>query len=91
MPETEHPTPAPCRTARCILIIMAAVSLLAGALPAADLLLRSRDQDRPAAQWMAALHLFAPALDAAGTSRRHPETLHPAVDLRFMAGIGEWP
>jgi hypothetical protein len=66
-------------------------SLLALAVIAADLRLRTPGQDAAACRWMERLNLSAPALWPAGSAMRHPESVHPGVDLRFGPGLGDIP
>jgi hypothetical protein len=54
---------------------------------AADMSLRQARQEDSAGAWMKAMALSAPALWPAGSPMRHPETVHPGVDLRFTAGL----
>ncbi len=83
------PHPAPCHGAGRLLFVAVAVTLLTGAAVAGDLWCWSRHRnDRPAA-WLQLLQRTTPALWPAGTVRRHPETRHPAVDLRFGYGLEE--
>lgn len=65
--------------------------LLLSAVIAADLRLRVPGQADPAVVWMRGLALSAPALWTAGSPSRHPETIHPGVDLRFAAGLERSP
>lgn len=58
---------------------------------AADLLLRCSQQENDAGFWIQTLSLSNPALPPAGTPGRHPEMVHPAVDLRFAAGLEHMP
>ena len=79
--------PAPCRGAQRLLIITISISLLVVVAVVADLVLRASHQGDTASQWMKELKLSAPALWTAGAPMRHPETLHPGVDLRFGPGL----
>ena len=63
------------------------ISLLFALATAADVMLRAAHQDDSISAWMNAMSLYAPALWTAGSPMRHPETLHPGVDLRFGAGL----
>lgn len=83
--------PAPCQTARRLLTIAVLASVLVALVVAGDRAMRGCHQDDDARAWMAALSLSAPALYAAGGPMRHPETEHPAVDLRFSPGLGRAP
>ena len=56
-----------------------------------DLLLCAPNQGEETKIWMHVLSLSTPALWPAGSPRRHPETIHPAVDLRFAAGLENVP
>lgn len=85
--EDSHWHPAPCRGARRLLIIAMGATLLTGLTMAAALLLRAPRQDEAAGMWMKALTLSAPALWTAGSPMRHPETVHPGVDVRFSPGL----
>ena len=85
--EKNHRQPAPCRSARRLLMVAVSASMLLVLATAADLLLRNAHQDDSAGAWMKAMTLSAPALWTAGSPMRHPETVHPGVDLRFSAGL----
>ena len=86
--EKNHRQPAPCRGARRLLMVAVSASMLLVLTTAADLLLRNaRQDDGGAGAWMKAMTLSAPALWTAGSPMRHPETVHPGVDLRFSAGL----
>ena len=86
--EKNHRQPAPCRGARRLLMVAVSASMLLVLATAADLLLRVTHQDDGGASaWMKAMTLSAPALWTAGSPMRHPETVHPGVDLRFSAGL----
>ena len=85
--EKNHQQPAPCRGARRLLMVAATATMLLVLATAADLLLRAAHQDDSAGAWMKAMTLSAPALWTAGSPERHPETVHPGVDLRFSAGL----
>lgn len=86
--EKSHRQPAPCQSARRLLTFAIIASTLAVLATTADWVLRVPHQDGAAKTWMKALSLSAPALYAAGSPMRHPETVHPAVDLRFSPGLG---
>lgn len=83
--------PAPCRGARRLLVVIMVVSLLATLATVVGLWLQGPRHDNTADAWMNALTLSAPALWTAGSPMRHPETVHPAVDLRFCAGLEATP
>ena len=86
--EKNHRQPAPCRGARRLLMVAVSASMLLVLTTAADLLLRNaRQDDGGAGAWMKAMTLSAPALWTAGSPMRHPETVHPGVELRFSAGL----
>jgi hypothetical protein len=85
--EKNHPYPAPCLGARRLLIIAISTGVLLVLATAADLSLRGSRQNDSAGLWMKAMNLSAPALWTAGSPTRHPETVHPGVDLRFSAGL----
>jgi len=85
--QLNHQCPAPCRGAQRLLAIAISASVLLGLAATADLTLRSARQNDSANSWMKAMTLSAPALWPAGSPMRHPETLHPGVDLRFSAGL----
>ena len=85
--EKNHRQPAPCHGARRLLMVAATASMLLVVATAADLLLRVAQEDDNASAWMKAMTLSAPALWTAGNPMRHPETVHPGVDLRFSAGL----
>jgi len=79
--------PAPCRGARRLLVgAFLAVVLMVLAVTA-DMLVRVSPQDSSAPAWITAFSPSAPALWPAGTPMRHPETVHPGVNLRFAAGL----
>ena len=83
--------PAPCQGARRLLTVAIFASALVVLVAAADWLLRAPHQDEAARAWMNELTLSAPALWVAGSTMRHPETVHPGVDLRFAPGLGTVP
>ena len=86
--EKNHRQPAPCIGARRLLMVAVSASMLLVLAIAADRLLRAAHQDDGGASaWMKVMTLSAPALWTAGSPMRHPETLHPGVDLRFSAGL----
>ncbi|WP_319407396.1 hypothetical protein [uncultured Desulfosarcina sp.] len=88
LPEVKtHRPPAPSRGARRLLTIAILASTLVVLAAGADWLLRVPRQDRAARAWMQALSLSTPALHTAGSPLRHPETVNPAVDLRFSPGL----
>ncbi|MGA6926299.1 MAG: hypothetical protein WBY88_11500 [Desulfosarcina sp.] len=89
--EKKVPWPAPCRGARHLLVVALLASVLAVLLVAGDLLLRTPLRDDATAAWMNTLKLTTPALWPAGSPARHPETLHPAVELRFSPGLEAAP
>ncbi|BBO77281.1 hypothetical protein DSCW_46980 [Desulfosarcina widdelii] len=67
-------------------IAFSVVALIAFSI-AADLLIRKDKGATEASRWMMSLALSAPALWSAGTPLRHPETLHPGIDLRYTVGV----
>ena len=83
--------PAPCRGARHLLAGVIGACLVMILVVGADLLLRSPDQAADSGIWVHIFSLSSPALRSAGTPDRHPETIHPAVDLRFAAGLETAP
>lgn len=89
--EKNHRLPAPCQGARRLLTVAVLASALVALVIIGDRALRGSHQDDDARAWMTALSLSAPALYAAGDPMRHPETVHPAVDLRFSPGLGTAP
>lgn len=89
--EKNHRQPAPCQGARRLLMVAIIASALVVLATAADLWLRVPHQDDAARAWMKELTLFAPALWAAGGPMRHPEAVHPGVDLRFSPGLETAP
>jgi hypothetical protein len=92
LPETKtRRSPAPCRGARRLLTVTILATTLAILAAGTDWLLRVPRQDRSAGLWMKVFSLSAPALHAAGSPLRHPETVHPAVDLRFSPGLEAVP
>ena len=91
LPEKNHWYPAPCQGAQRLLIIAIIATLLVVFATATDLWLRVSHQDDTASAWMKGLTLSAPALWTAGSPMRHPETVHPGVDLRFTPGLGAVP
>ena len=78
--------PAPCRGARRLLAITITVSGLILLTTAADLLWEGYHRHETDIKWMKPFALSAPALWPAGSRLRHPEMVHPAVDLRFFGG-----
>jgi hypothetical protein len=74
-----------------LLIIAIGASALVALATAADLFSRGGPQDDAAGVWMQAMALSTPALWPAGSPVRHPETVHPGVDLRFCAGVATAP
>jgi len=80
------PWPAPCRRARRLMAMAAAATLLFSLAIVADLFCRTPRQTAAAGQWIRALCLSGPALWPSGSPLRHPETVHPGVDLRFAPG-----
>ncbi|MBR9981093.1 MAG: hypothetical protein KFF50_08710 [Desulfatitalea sp.] len=84
--------PAPCRGARWILIVVITVSFLAPlTVTAVRLMPRSACLEKAVIPWVKGLALSGAALWTAGTPDRHPETVHPAVDLRGCAGLEATP
>ena len=83
--------PAPCRGARRLLAITITVSGLILLTTAADLLWEGYHRHETDIKWMKPFALSAPALWPAGSPMRHPETVHPAVDLRFTPGMEATP
>lgn len=88
-PQPGHPEP--CRGAIRLLAFAIGLSLLVGLILAGDSFLRASGQDNHAKVWIKALTLSGPALWTAGSSLRHPETQHPGVDPRFVAGLEPAP
>lgn len=86
-----HRLPAPCQGARRLLTVAVLASVLVALAIAGDRTLRGCHQDDDARAWMTAFTLSAPALYTAGGPLRHPETVHPAVDLRFSPGLETAP
>ena len=80
-------TPAPCKGAGLLVAIAVAATALIAFSLAADLLIQKNQGPTAASRWMKVLALSAPALESAGTPMRHPETMHPAIDLRYTAGV----
>lgn len=89
--ENNNRCPAPCQGARRLLIIAISVSLLLVLTITVDQSLRVDQSHDGASVWMKAMHLSTPALWTAGSPMRHPEMLHPGVDLRFSAGLVNTP
>lgn len=79
--------PAPCKGAGLLVAIAFSVVALIAFSIAADLLIRKDKGATEASRWMMSLDLSAPALWSAGTPLRHPETLHPGIDLRYTVGV----
>jgi hypothetical protein len=79
--------PAPCRGARRLLLCASIAVMLMVLAVTADMLMRASRQDGNTPAWMAAFSPSVPALWPAGTPVRHPETVHPGVNLRFAAGL----
>jgi hypothetical protein len=84
---SETKTPAPCKGAGLLVAMAVTATALVVFSLAADLLIRNHQGPTAAGRWMASLALSAPALEKAGTPLRHPETVHPAIDLRYTAGV----
>ncbi|BBO82833.1 hypothetical protein DSCO28_33990 [Desulfosarcina ovata subsp. sediminis] len=92
MPGPSFPSPAPCRLARRLLIMAAATSLLIVLIIGGHLAAgRFRPEKDPSAEWMRVFALSGPALWNAGSPARHPETVHPGIPLRPMAGLEGTP
>lgn len=85
--EKNHRQPAPCRGARRLLMVVVSTSVLLMLATAADQMLGVPRTEGSVGAWMKAMTLSAPALWTAGSPMRHPETVHPGVDLRFSAGL----
>lgn len=83
--------PAPCRGARRLVLIAVGATLLAFSCVTADLLLGARHANKMTLLWTQRLTLSSPALWSAGDPRRHPEMMHPGVDIRFCAGLEGTP
>ena len=83
----ETNAPAPCKGASLLIKIAVAATALIVFCLAADLLIRKNQGPTAAGRWMKSLALSSPALWSAGTPLRHPETVHPAIDLRHIAGV----
>lgn len=83
----ETKAPAPCKGAGLLVAIAVAATALIVFSLAADLLIRKNHGPTAAGRWMKSLALSAPALESAGTPLRHPETVHPSIDLRYTAGV----
>ena len=86
MTERQRQRPAICRGARGLLAITVSISLVTILVVAAAMLLRVHPRAVSGA-WMEALTLSAPALRSAGDPIRHPETMHPSIDLRYCVGL----
>lgn len=82
-----HLPVVPCLGARRLVLISISFSLLVTLAITADLFLRLPQRNDSAPVWMRELTLSAPALWPAGSPLRHPETLHPGVDLRHTSGM----
>ncbi|HSO19364.1 MAG TPA: hypothetical protein VLT88_07905 [Desulfosarcina sp.] len=79
-----HPLwPAPCRGARRLLAAVVVVTGLALLAAAGHAVFSVPDRHLAGGVWMNALTLSAPAMWTAGSPMRHPEMVHPGVDLRF--------
>ncbi len=89
--EKNHRQPAPCLGARRLLMVAASTSMLLVFATAADQVLQVTHEGGSAGAWMKAMNLSAPALWAAGSPMRHPETVHPGVDLRLCTGLADTP
>lgn len=79
--------PAPCRGARWLLTVAAAMAVLAVLAIGTGRLLAGRQPAAQTAAWMQAFSLSRPALWPAGTPPRHPETVHPGVAPEDCAGL----
>jgi len=89
--ERRREQPAPCRKARNLLISVVAATGLLVFVTGSHLLVRTHHDQATAERWMQTLSLSAPALWPAGSPRRHPETLHPGIDLRHAVGVEPLP
>ena len=78
-----HTWPAPCTGARRLLAVAIILTGLAVLTVAVGLAHGPAGRYQPAAAWMRMLSLSAPALWTPGSPMRHPEMVHPGVDLRF--------
>ena len=83
--------PAPLHKARWLLGTAIIVSSLIAIAMAAHLVWHDSEHHAVAGSWMKTLALSAPALWPAGSPMRHPETVHPAVDLRLVPGMETAP
>ena len=83
--------PAPLHKARWLLGTAIIASSLIAIAMAIHLVGHGSGQHAVAGRWMKTLTLSAPALRPAGSPMRHPETVHPAVDLRFVPGMETGP
>ena len=83
--------PAPCRNARRLLLVAAAVTSLLILAVSAHLLRPGLDGHDAPERWMKALSLSTPAMWTAGSPMRHPETVHPGIDLRYTPGVETLP
>ena len=83
--------PAPCKRAGRLLVVAAIATGLIILFVGIHLNVPTVDQRESAPKWMQALTLSAPALWPAGSPLRHPETLHPGVDLRHTVGSENQP
>jgi len=83
--------PAPCRNARNLLMGLAVVTSLLLLAMGADLLRQPLPGQAAAEQWMHTFSLSGPALWTAGSPTRHPETIHPGIDLRLTVGMESLP
>jgi hypothetical protein len=85
--DKSDPCPAPCQGARYLLGIAITLTVLIGLAISADRLRRMPSHQETTTAWVAALPLSGPAWWPAGSPMRHPEMVHPGVDLRFSPGL----
>ena len=83
--------PAPLKKARCLLGIAVVASSLIVIAMTTHLVWPGFRHHAHAGHWMKILTLSAPALWPAGSPMRHPETMHPSIDLRFSPGVEHVP
>jgi hypothetical protein len=86
-PATHHQEQILLRGSGRLLFFSVGIVILLLALLGVDLFFRLPGQTKEAELWMERFSLSTPALWTAGSPMRHPETVHPGVDLRFSPGL----
>ncbi len=89
--QTTNWQPAPLRQAGCLLGVAIVLSGLILIAMVTHLTWLGSRHHADAGRWMKTLTLSAPALWPAGSPMRHPETVHPAIDLGHIPGMERSP